>query len=118
MSDYSQAAEFYDLLHSAEKDYATEAGILAGLIREANPVAQRVLDAACGTGQHAEHLTRLGFVVDGFDLEPAFVATADKRCPSGTFWVADMAAFEVGAASTMLSFVCSPRLATRERSRP
>jgi hypothetical protein len=37
MSDYSHAAEFYDLLHPAEKDYAAEAGVLAGLIREANP---------------------------------------------------------------------------------
>jgi SAM-dependent methyltransferase len=96
MGDYSQAAEFYDLLHSAEKDYAAEAGVLAGLIREANPNAKRVLDVACGTGQHAEHLTRIGFAVDGFDLEPTFVAIGGKRCPLGTFWVADMTTFELG----------------------
>lgn len=96
MGDYSQSAEFYDLLHSAQKDYAAEASVVAGLIREVNLTAKRVLDAACGTGRHAEQLTQLGFAVDGFDLEPTFVAMAANRCPSGQVSVADMVTFDLG----------------------
>jgi SAM-dependent methyltransferase len=96
VGDYAQAAEFYDLLHSAEKDYAAEARVLAALIRDARPAGQRVLDVACGTGQHAEQLTRLGFAVDGFDLEPAFVVAAATRCPLGSFHVSDMTKFRLG----------------------
>ncbi len=93
MGDYSKAAEFYDLLHAAEKDYAREAGVLAALIRETSPKAERVLDVACGTGLHALRLTELGFAVDGLDIEPEFIALAQARCPSGLFQVADMTGF-------------------------
>jgi len=31
-TDYSEAAEFYDLLHAGDKDYAAEASVLAALI--------------------------------------------------------------------------------------
>jgi SAM-dependent methyltransferase len=96
VGDYAQAAEFYDLLHSAEKDYAAEAGVVAALIRDARTAGHRVLDVACGTGQHAEQLTRLGFAVDGFDIEPVFVVAASRRCPLGSFHVADMTHFRLG----------------------
>ena len=49
-----------------------------------------MLDVACGTGKHAECLTGLGFAVDGVDLEPAFVDISAKRCPAGSFSIADM----------------------------
>lgn len=90
MGDYSQAAEFYDLLYAATKDYAAESAIVAQLIRAAAPTARSVLDVACGTGKHAEALTALGFEVDGVDLEPAFVSMASTRCPTRSFWVGDM----------------------------
>jgi SAM-dependent methyltransferase len=90
LGDYAQAAAYYDLLYASIKDYADEARILAELIREAAPEAERVLDVACGTGQHAMQLYALGFSVDGVDLEPAFVEIASERNPSGTFQVADM----------------------------
>jgi SAM-dependent methyltransferase len=90
VGDYGQAAEYYDLLYAATKDYAAECAVIARLIRSALPTAHHVLDVACGTGKHAEGLSALGFAVDGVDLEPAFVATAARRCPEGSFWVGDM----------------------------
>jgi SAM-dependent methyltransferase len=90
VGDYSQAAEFYDLLYAGMKDYAAESAVVAELIRAEVPNARRVLDVACGTGKHAEHLTELGFAVDGVDLEPAFVAVAAKRNPAGSFRIGDM----------------------------
>jgi SAM-dependent methyltransferase len=87
---YARAAEVYDLLYSATKDYPAESAVVASLIRDVAPHARTVLDVACGTGKHAECLTTLGFTVDGIDLEPAFVAIASKRCPNGAFYVGDM----------------------------
>ncbi|HEX5436746.1 MAG TPA: hypothetical protein VFW98_06285 [Gemmatimonadaceae bacterium] len=47
MGDYSQAAEFYDLLYPAQKDYPAESAIVAELIRDAAPHARTILDVAC-----------------------------------------------------------------------
>lgn len=93
MGDYEPAADYYDLLYAATKDYPAECAAIAQLIRAAVPSATRVLDVACGTGKHAEGLTALGFAVDGIDLEPTFVAAAARRCPNGAFGVADMTSF-------------------------
>jgi 2-polyprenyl-3-methyl-5-hydroxy-6-metoxy-1,4-benzoquinol methylase len=90
MGCYSPAASCYDLFQTAEKNYAGEAGILAELIREKQPKARRLLDVACGTGEHARHLAALGFAIHGVDLEPQFIAIAQAKCPTATFGVADM----------------------------
>lgn len=95
MSNYSEAAEFYDLLYAGEKDHAAEAKLLGNLIRDLNPAATTLLDVGCGTGSHARALIDSGFSVDGLDLEPAFVEIARRKCPEGTFWVGDMAALDV-----------------------
>jgi SAM-dependent methyltransferase len=94
---FSQTARYYDLIYGTLKDYADEANKLAALIRAHRPNAQRILDIACGTGEHARHLTqRHGFQVDGIDLEPVFVAIARSKNPRGAFSVADMLDFELG----------------------
>ena len=90
MGAYSQAAEFYDLLYSADKDYGREAALITDLIRAKAPEARRILDVGCGTGAHARALIDAGFEVDGIDIEPAFVEIASRKCPEGTFHVADM----------------------------
>ena len=74
VTDYSRAAEFYDLLYEGEKDYAAEAALLQELLHDLHPAAVSVLDVGCGTGSHARALIDAGFAVDGVDLEPAFVA--------------------------------------------
>ncbi len=43
--------------------------------------ARRVLDAACGSGRHAEMFFRWGMEVDGADLSAAMIAEAERRCP-------------------------------------
>jgi len=70
VGDYSKAAEYYDLLYAATKDYAAESAVVAQLIRAAAPAAHRVLDVACGTGKHAEALT---------DSDGSFRTTAPQR---------------------------------------
>jgi len=58
-------------------------------------VGDTVLDVACGSGEHARLLAGHGFVVDGLDLDPAFVRIARHKHPSGRFFEADMAGFDL-----------------------
>ena len=95
MGDYGRAADLYDLLYLGIKDYRAEAERMAELIRERRPGAHRLLDVGCGTGEHARHLSALGFEVDGVDLEPAFVEIARNKCPRGRFEVADMTVLDL-----------------------
>ena len=95
MADYSQAAEFYDLLYSGDKDYSSEAQLLAELIGERVDRPSSILDVGCGTGAHARGLLDLGFRVDGVDIEPEFVKIASAKCPEGRFRVGDMTALDL-----------------------
>lgn len=95
MGDYANAAKYYDLLYAPRKDYAAEADFLIRLMDEARPGARTVLDVGCGTGAHARHLIDRGYVVDGVDVEPAFVEIARAKCPEGGFVVGDMTALDL-----------------------
>ncbi len=92
---FSASAEYYDLIYSAFKDYQAEATQLAGLLRRLNPACATVLDAACGTGEHAKRLAGHGFRVDGLDLDPAFVRIARLKHSAGRFYEADMSQFSL-----------------------
>ncbi|MGE0352163.1 MAG: class I SAM-dependent methyltransferase [Gemmatimonadales bacterium] len=94
---FTRTADLYDLIYRQFKDYRAEARIVAGLIRELHPTGRSILDAGCGTGEHARFLVEdHGYTVDGFDVEPAFVEIAGRKVPSGRFSVADMAAVDLG----------------------
>jgi SAM-dependent methyltransferase len=92
---FSATAEFYDLIYSTFKDYEGESAQIASLLHSCNPQCRTVLDAACGTGEHARLLAARGFVVDGIDLDPAFVRIAGRKHPAGRFFEADMGDFHL-----------------------
>jgi SAM-dependent methyltransferase len=92
---YTASAEYYDLIYSTFKDYATEVAQLTGLLRRINPAATSVLDVACGSGEHARRLSAQGFRVDGLDLDPAFLAIARRKNPDGRFFEGDMCDFHL-----------------------
>jgi SAM-dependent methyltransferase len=92
---FSASAEFYDLIYSTFKDYNGEAAQIGSLLRRFDPECQTILDVACGTGEHAWLLAAQGFVVDGLDLDPAFVRIAQQKHPAGHFFVADMSDFHL-----------------------
>jgi SAM-dependent methyltransferase len=93
---FDESAEYYDLIYLSMKDYAEEAAKVATLLRAHMPHARRVLDVACGTGEHARWLATHGFDVDGVDLNPAFISIARAKHPAGTFFEADMRDFHLG----------------------
>jgi ubiquinone/menaquinone biosynthesis C-methylase UbiE len=92
---FTESAEFYDLIYSSFKDYAAETAQIARLLRQVHPPCTTVLDVACGTGEHARRLAADGFVVDGVDLDPAFIAIARRKHPAGRFVEADMRDFDL-----------------------
>lgn len=94
---FSESTDLYDLIYSEFKDFRSEAGRVAELIRALMPSAVRLLDVGCGTGRHAEALWKdHRFEVDGIDIEPGFLEIARRRCPGGDFFRGDMASFDLG----------------------
>jgi len=93
---FSESAHLYDAIYRAFKDYAAEAAAIATAVRAAHPSARTILDVGCGTAEHALHLNRLGFEVDGLDLDPGLLAVAREKLPEARFYMADMAGFDLG----------------------
>jgi ubiquinone/menaquinone biosynthesis C-methylase UbiE len=57
------------------------------------------LDAACGTGRHAEHLRSLGYDVVGVDATEAMLRVARAKVPDATFRQGHLQALPVDDAS-------------------
>jgi len=91
---FSRSARIYDAIYASIRDYPREAAELDRLIQERRPGARTLLDVACGTGAHLEHLT--GYEVEGLDLDPEMLAIARERLPDVPFHEGDMADFDLG----------------------
>jgi SAM-dependent methyltransferase len=91
---FTRSARFYDAIYSF-KDYAAEATKVDALIKERNPGARTLLDVACGTGMHLEHL-RGGYDGEGLDLDPELLAIARERLPGIPLHEGDMTTFDLG----------------------
>jgi len=93
---FSESAALYDIIYATFKNYEAESATIAALLERERPGCRTVLDVACGTGEHARLLAeRHGLLVDGIDLDPAFVEIARRKHPAGTFAVADMRDFHL-----------------------
>jgi SAM-dependent methyltransferase len=94
---FSESAEIYDTVYSALKDYRAEASKIVELLRRVAPGAVRVLDVACGTGEHARILSQEhGLLVEGVDIDASLLAVARRKNPGGAFYEADMCSFRLG----------------------
>jgi SAM-dependent methyltransferase len=91
---FTRSARFYDAVYSF-KDYAAEAAKVDALIHEHKPGARTLLDVACGTGKHLEHL-RERYEVEGLDLDPNLLAIAAERLAGVPLHEGDMTSFDLG----------------------
>jgi SAM-dependent methyltransferase len=64
-------------------------------VQERRPGAASLLDVACGTGRHLEHLRRW-YAVEGVDLSRAMLERAEARLPGVPLHVGDMRDFALG----------------------
>ena len=90
---FRRSARLYDAVYASIRDYPREAAELDRLIQERRPGARTLLDIACGTGAHLEHLT--GYEVEGLDLDPEMLGVARERLPNVPLHEGDMADFEL-----------------------
>jgi SAM-dependent methyltransferase len=85
----------YDAIYASIRDYPREAAELDRLIQDRRPGARTLLDVACGTGAHLEHLAER-YEVEGLDLDTEMLAVARERLPQVRFHEGDMVSFDVG----------------------
>jgi SAM-dependent methyltransferase len=91
---FTRSARFYDAVYSF-KDYVSESAKVDALIQERNPGARTLLDVACGTGKHLEHL-RGRYEAEGLDLDPKLLAIARERLRGIPLHEGDMIKFDLG----------------------
>ncbi|GAB2459615.1 hypothetical protein GCM10011375_09550 [Hymenobacter qilianensis] len=90
---FTKTASYYDALYNF-KDYSEASDHLHQLIQSYNPNAKTLLDVACGTGKHIEHL-RNRYQVVGIDLNAELLEVAHTRCPDVPFYQKDMTDFDL-----------------------
>ena len=104
---FTKSAAFYDAIYSF-KNYPAEAAQLHAIIRKhKRSPGHRLLDVACGTGQHAHALRALGYECEGLDLDDNLVAIARDKNPGVTFRVADMIDFDLAATFDVVTCLFS-----------
>ena len=84
----------YDHIYGG-KDYRHEAERVSTLVRQRFPAARTLLDVACGTGRHLEHL-RDEFSCTGVDVDEEILAVASSRLPGVPLHRADMVGMDLG----------------------
>lgn len=103
---FTKTAAFYDKIYSF-KDYAKESAILHTLIQQYKRApGTRLLDAACGTGQHLAHL-REHYTVEGFDLDAELLNAARERLPEIPLYHANMIDFDFGRTYDVITCLFS-----------
>ncbi|MDG1087261.1 MAG: class I SAM-dependent methyltransferase [Acidimicrobiales bacterium] len=93
------------------KDLAGEARFIHTLV----PPKSRILDAGCGPGRIGGHLAEAGHTVIGVDVDPTLIAAAEEDHPGPTWFVSDLAEFDLAAHGITEKFdaiVCAGNVAT------
>jgi SAM-dependent methyltransferase len=93
---YSKSAQYYDDIYaSAGKDYPAEANKVRKFIKKYRQSdGNRLLDVGCGTGLHANLLSKY-YQVEGMDVEQKMLAVARKNYPKIRFQQGDMVNFKL-----------------------
>ncbi len=93
---YARSAQFYDPLYRAMgKDYGAEARHLHEIVEtRKRSLGNALLDAACGTGLHLQHL-REWYDCEGIDVDRAMLSIAATRVPDVRLHCMDMIGFHL-----------------------
>jgi ubiquinone/menaquinone biosynthesis C-methylase UbiE len=90
---FTESAAFYDLLYGFV-DYPAAVAQVEAIVERQAPEAQTLLDVGCGTGRHLE-LLRERYRVEGLDINPVMLETAQERLPGVELHQADMVDFSL-----------------------
>jgi ubiquinone/menaquinone biosynthesis C-methylase UbiE len=94
---FSKSAKYYDDIYtSIGKDYSAEARKARKFIEKYKiSNGNKLLDAGCGTGIHANLLSKY-YQVEGLDIDPKMLSVARKKYPKIRFRHGDMVNFKIG----------------------
>lgn len=100
---FDKSPHLYDLLYEKGlgKDYVAEVATIVDRL----PNARTLLDVACGTGRHLQHLAR-HFDCVGTDLDAGMLEVARRRCPDVPLVQADMVELDLGLRRTFDAVIC------------
>lgn len=90
---FTKSAKFYDAIYHF-KDYKEASEKLHKLIKNYNSSARTLLDTACGSGKHLEHLEKY-YETHGLDINEELLEIAKQRCPRSVFHIADVSGFSI-----------------------
>ncbi|HWB73725.1 MAG TPA: methyltransferase domain-containing protein [Nannocystaceae bacterium] len=90
---YSRSAALYDRIYG-DKSFAAEAETLRELVTAEHPSARTLLDVACGTGAHLQHL-REHFEITGLDGSPDMLGVARQRLGDVALHEGDLRRFDL-----------------------
>jgi SAM-dependent methyltransferase len=94
---FAHYARTYELLYR-DKDYAAEARLVDGWLRQARVPAETLLDVGCGTGRHVREFAQRGWVASGVDRSAEMIAIARASGGAGNFHTAGAAEFDLGCS--------------------
>jgi SAM-dependent methyltransferase len=98
---YNQLSKYTDASYRRIKNYQKEVDFI--LRRVGNRAASKiVIDVACGSGGHAELLSRAGFEVYAVDLNPGMLRLFRKNVPSAHILKQDMRQLHVPAQADLV----------------
>ena len=92
---FEKYAEYYDLLYQ-DKHYEQECDFIERIFARYSPkLVETILDAGCGTGQHAMSLTKRGYRITGFDASEVMLRKAKEKAEGVIFHLMDIRNFSL-----------------------
>lgn len=115
---FNNYAKYYNLLYK-DKDYPGEAQYVHSLVKQfATKPVKSVLDIGCGTGSHADYMSRLGYQMTGIDSSGEMISRAkERKIPRAEFLTANATSFSFNKkfdVITSLFHVVSYQTATED----
>ncbi len=103
---YSRLAEYYDRIYWW-KDYRQEVDFLLETFRKYGVSGRKILEVACGTGNHTWILAKKGYEVTGVDLSEDVLRVARRKVRRGAVFVkGDMRELDSAIAGEYDAVVC------------
>lgn len=102
---YKKLAKYYDLIYS-DKDYRAEAESIHKLIQQSRKESKSLLDLACGTGNHIQHLKK-HYQCTGIDISEMMLSIAAEKNPDCEFISGDMTDTVPGRYDIIISMFSS-----------
>lgn len=95
MKVFGDYAAYYNLLYK-DKNYAEETDYIFGLINKFNPKTKDILELGCGTGKHADLLSKKGLNVHGIDISEEMLCQARNFTKEGvSFDIGDVRKYRI-----------------------